>query len=87
MRVRTANSLSRWMQAVGLVSLATLAWTVLVPTGVLWSAALAAGLLGSVVVAAVLVHPPAIPTLASAIATAAGPGPSAHRGGRPTEVR
>jgi hypothetical protein len=75
------------MQCTTLVSLATLAWTVLVPTGVLWSTALAAGLLGSVVVAAVLVHPPAIPSLASAIAIAAGRGPYSPRGGRPTEKR
>jgi hypothetical protein len=75
MRVPTAHSLSRWMQGTALVSLATLAWIVLVSTGVPWTAALAAGLTGSVVVAAVVVHPPAIPSLASVIATAAGPGP------------
>jgi hypothetical protein len=87
MRVRTAESLNRWMQGTELVSLATLALTVMVPTGVVWTAVLAGGLIASAAVAAVLVHSPAIPSLATAIANAGRPGPLSPRGGQPTEVR
>ena len=70
MRVLTLDHFSRWTDGTGLVALAALAWAVFVPGGVLWTAILAAGLIGSAVATAVLVRRQSIPTLAQVIARA-----------------
>jgi hypothetical protein len=70
MSVLTLERFDRWTHGIGLLALAALAWAVFVPGGVLWTAVLAAGLIGSAVATAVLVHRPSIPTLAQVIARA-----------------
>jgi hypothetical protein len=76
MKGLTLDSLGQWTWRTEIVALAALALTVLLPAGVVWSAGVGATLIGSAVVAAVLVRPPAIPSLATAIAAAGRPGPS-----------
>jgi chaperonin GroES len=56
MSMLTTDRLNRWTQGTRLVALAALAgWAVFAPANVVWTAVLAAGLIGSVVVLAVLV--------------------------------
>jgi hypothetical protein len=76
MKGLTLDSLGQWTWRTEIVILAALGLTVLLPAGVVWSAGAGATLIGSAVVAAVLVRPRAIPSLAAAIATAGRPGPS-----------
>ena len=64
MRASTTDRLARWTRGVGLMALAALAWAMLVPSGVFWTAALGAGLIASAVAMAVLVRGPSFPSLA-----------------------
>jgi hypothetical protein len=86
MRVITSDRVDRWIRRTGIVALAALAWAVFVPGGVLWTAALAAGVIGSAVVAAVLMRRRPTPSLARAIASVGSergvvPAGSGYRGG------
>lgn len=84
MRVRTPDSFGRWILGTGLVALVALAWAVFDPGGVFWTAALAAGLVGSAVATAVLVRSRSIPTLAQVITVAEDePVAALARGGYP----
>jgi len=47
MRVSHCDIFDRWTRGAGLVAVAALAWSVAVPDAVLWSAVLAAGLIGA----------------------------------------
>jgi hypothetical protein len=59
MRELTSVRLSRWTRGTQLVALATLVWwTVFVPAEVAWTVVLAAALIGSAVVVAVVMHHP-----------------------------
>jgi hypothetical protein len=86
MRVITSDRIDRWIRRTGIVALAALAWAVFVPGGVLWTAALAAAVIGSAVVTAVLVRRRPIPSLARVIASERSepvvvPGGGGYRGG------
>jgi hypothetical protein len=70
MRVLTWEPFDRWTHGIGLVALVALAWALFVPGGALWTAVLAAGLIGSAVATSVLVRRRSIPTLAQVIARA-----------------
>jgi len=81
MREPASDRLGRWTQGAGLVALVALAWVVFVPGGLFWTAALAAGLVGSAVATAVLVRSRQVPSLAQVIASAeAEPVGPARRG-------
>ncbi len=60
----------RWTRGTGIVALVALAWAVLVPDGLFWTALLAAGLTGAAVATAVLVRSRGVPSLAQVIASA-----------------
>jgi hypothetical protein len=84
MRVITSNRWLRWTSGAGLVALGTLGWAVFVPGGALWSAGLAAGLVGTALATAALVRSRANPTLAQVIEIAErvdyiGPRPRGER--------
>jgi len=57
-------------RVLGLVAVAALGWAIVAPGGLFWNAALAAGLVGSVVATVLLKRSRARPTLAEVIATA-----------------
>jgi hypothetical protein len=69
MRVLASDRIDRWTRGAGIVALAALAWAVFVPGGAFWTAVLAAGVIGSAVVAAVLVPRRPIPSLAQVMAS------------------
>jgi len=69
MRVLTSHRIARWTRGAGIVALAALAWAVFVPGGVFWTAVLAAGVIGSAVLTAVLAPRRPIPSLAQVIAS------------------
>jgi hypothetical protein len=62
--------LSDWTRGAALVGLVVLAWALLVPGGIFWTAALALGAIGAVVATSVLVQRRRIPTLAQVISNA-----------------
>jgi hypothetical protein len=66
----TSGRVVRWARGVGLVAVAALVSSVLVPENVFWTGAVAAGLIGAAVATAILVRVRSIPTLAQVIATA-----------------
>jgi len=68
MNVLTSDRFGRWTRGLGLVALVALAWSVLVPGGIFWTAVLVAGLIGSAVAAAFLVRSRQVPSLAQVIA-------------------
>jgi len=70
MRVLTSDRFGRWTRALGLVALAALVWSVFVPGGFFWTAAVGAFLIGSVLATVLLVRSRSTPTLAQVIATA-----------------
>jgi hypothetical protein len=81
MKVPTSDRLDLWTRGAGMVAFAALAWTLLVPGGVLWTAVLATGLVGSAVATGILVRSRRIPSLAQVIASAeAEPAPGRARG-------
>jgi hypothetical protein len=85
MRMITSDIFDRWTRGAGLVALVVLAWAVVVPGGVFWTAILAAGLMGSALATALLLRSRQVPTLAQVIATAeaepgAMPTPGGYRG-------
>jgi hypothetical protein len=71
MRVITLDRFNRWTQGTGLLALAALGWAVFVPDGVFWATVLAAGVVGSALVTAVLVRSRPILSLAQVLASAA----------------
>jgi hypothetical protein len=86
MTLLASDRIDRWARGAGIVALAGLAWTVLVPGGVLWTTVLAACVIGSAVVTAVLVRRRPTASLAQVIASirsepVVAPPRSAHRGG------
>ena len=62
--------LSDWTRGAALVGLVVLAWALLVPGGILWTAMLALGVIGAAVATAVLARSRRIPTLAQVISNA-----------------
>lgn len=83
MRTITSDRFSQWTSGAGLVAVGGLAWVVYVPGGGFWSAALAAGLIGSALLATVLLaRRRAVPSLAQAVASAAPDG-RREQAGRP----
>ena len=70
MRVSTSERVERWARGLGLVALVVLAWSVLAPGGVFWTAVLVAGLIGSAAATALLVRSRRVPSLAQVIASA-----------------
>jgi len=75
MSVLTSDRLDRWTRdtrLVALVPLAALAWAVFVSgaDAPFWTAVLAAGLIGSAVATAAVVHSRSLPSLAQVIASA-----------------
>jgi hypothetical protein len=69
MRVITSYRIDRWTRGAGIVALVALAWAVFVPGGVFWTAVLAAGVIGSAVVIAVVRPRRPIPSLAQVMAS------------------
>ena len=59
-----------WTRAVGVAALMALAWAVLVPGGLFWSAVTVAGLVGSAAATALLMRSRSRPTLAQVITSA-----------------
>ena len=85
MRMITSDIFDRWTRGAGLVALVVLAWAVVVPDGIFWTAILAAGLMGAALATALLLRSRQVPTLAQVIATAeaepgALPSPGGYRG-------
>jgi hypothetical protein len=70
MRVLTVGNLESWIRGGTLIALMVLAWAVLVPGALFWTAALALGLVGIALATTLLVRSRRIPTLAQVIATA-----------------
>ena len=71
MRVLAADRVDRWIRGTGIVALVVLAWAVFLPDGsFLWTAVLAAGLIGSAVATSILVRSRSVPSLAQVIASA-----------------
>jgi hypothetical protein len=70
MRVLTVGNLESWIRGGTLIALMALAWAVLVPGALFWTAALALGLVGIALATTLLVRSRRIPTLAQVIATA-----------------
>jgi hypothetical protein len=66
----TSDRFGRWTGGLGLLALVALAWSVFVPGDLFWGAILAAGLVGSAVATALLVHGRRVPSLAQVIASA-----------------
>jgi hypothetical protein len=62
--------LSDWTRGAALVGLVVLAWALLVPGGIFWTAALALGVIGAVLATAMLARSRRIPTLAQVISNA-----------------
>ena len=83
MKELTLNRIGYWTRGAGVVALLALAWTIFVPGGgLLWSAALAAGLVGTAIAIAVITHNRSIPSLAQVITHAEDePGIGQARGG------
>lgn len=84
MRVITSHRLLRWTSGAGLVAAAALGWTMFVPGGLLWSAGLAAGFVGTALATAALIRSRANPTLAQVVQVAVhveefGPRPRGER--------
>jgi len=86
--------LSYWTRGVALLGLVVLAWALLVPGGIFWTAMLALGVIGAVLATAMLARSRRTPTLAQVIAIAqaepAGVSARAHSGEaglRPREGR
>jgi hypothetical protein len=69
MTLLASHRIDRWARGAGIVALAGLAWTVFAPGSVLWTAVLAAGVIGLAVVTAVLVRRRPAASLAEAIAS------------------
>jgi hypothetical protein len=82
MRVIESDRLSHWASAGGLVALGGLAWVLYVPGGRFWSAALAAGLVGSALATMLLVRQRAVPSLAQVVASAEAEPVATPAGGR-----
>ena len=83
MRMITSDIFDRWTRGAGLVALVVLAWAVVVPDGVFWTAILAAGLMGAALATALLLR--SSPAWHRSIATAeaepgALPSPGGYRG-------
>jgi hypothetical protein len=77
-----SSRFDRWIRGTGIVALVALASAVFVPDGFFWTAVLAAGLIGSAVVTAVVVRRRNVPSLAQVIASAvAEPGVATARRG------
>ena len=75
MRV-TTDDVGRWTRGIGMAAVVALAWAVFAPSGVFWTAVLAAGLVGSTVATALLVRSRQVPSLSQVITTAeADPAP------------
>jgi hypothetical protein len=73
MRVSTSDRFEGWTRGLGLVALVALlvlAWSVLAPGGLFWTAVLAAGLVSSAATTVLLVHTRRVPSLAQVIASA-----------------
>ncbi len=70
MRVPTSDRFERWTRGLGLGALLVLAWSLVAPGGIFWTAVLAAGLIGSAVATALLVRSRRVPSLAQVIASA-----------------
>jgi hypothetical protein len=80
----TSSRFVRWSRGAGIAALLVLAWAVLVPEGLFWSAAVAAGLVGTTLATVALVRSRSHPTLAQVIATAERDPVAVRRGeGRP----
>ena len=77
MRRPSVDELDRCVRGASLVSLAVLAWTVLVPNDVVWAAAAAGSVIACAAVAVVLARRPALASLAR---EGAGPDQSRPRG-------
>jgi len=65
---------ARWARWAGLVAVFALAWAVLVPSGLFWNTALAAGLVGAAIATLAVVRSRSRPSLAQVIATAQAEG-------------
>jgi hypothetical protein len=74
----TLERLAHWTRGIALV---VLAWAVLAPGGLFWTAVLALGVIGASLATAVLVHSRRIPTLAQVIASAQAEPAGAPAGG------
>ncbi len=90
MRVRTLERFGHWTRGTGIVALVALAWAVVVPDDLFWTAVAAAGLTGAAVATGVLVRSRRVPSLAQVIASAeaepvAVPGGSGYASG--AEIR
>jgi hypothetical protein len=66
----TAIALERLAYWTGGIALVVLAWAVLAPGGLLWTAVLALGAIGAATATGLLAHSRRIPTLAQVIASA-----------------
>jgi len=94
MRELTVGHLETWIRGGTLIALMVLAWAVLVPGALFWTAALALGLVGITLATTLLVRSRRVPSLAQVIATAqaepvlvAGRGRSSESGPGPREGR
>jgi hypothetical protein len=67
MRVITSDHLLHWASGAGLLAVGALGWALLVPGAAFWSAGVAAGIVGTVLVTAALLRSRANPTLAQVI--------------------
>jgi hypothetical protein len=70
MRVQTVGRLETWIRGGTLFVLMVLAWAVLVPGALFWTAGFALGLVGITLATTLLVRSRRVPTLAQVIATA-----------------
>jgi hypothetical protein len=78
----TSDRFARSTRGAGIAALLVLAWAVLVPGGVFWSAVVAAALVGTTLATVALVRSRSRPSLAQVIATAEGDGIAVPRGER-----
>jgi Na+/H+ antiporter NhaC len=70
MRVITAEGFNSWTQGAGIAGLVLFAWALVMPGGLFWGAALAAGVVGSAVATVLVRRSRSVPTLAQVIASA-----------------